>query len=374
MPKKYIYVRKTQWFEGKKYEATGKTEKEALRKLAEKLAAAKRGEGAAGGNMTVDAYFKLWLETYKRPKEITPKSLAMYGEKYRNYISPEIGACRLKDVRDIQLQAILNREAGKSASHVKKLRMVMKEMFKRARQSRLILYDPAELLELPSVTEGRKRALTPDERAAIVATARTHPKGLWITALLQTGMRPGESAALRWEDIDFEKNEIHIRRARESGSGTIKAPKTESGFRDIPLRRELRELLEAARDAALLERGAAHLGDYVFPGPGGKAADDNAIRRWWKSFLRAADIANGATVYRNKIIKSTFGADLTLYCLRHTFATDLQRAGVPLNVAKELMGHSDIAVTANVYTHRDTIVLHAGIAALDALEDSGEKG
>ncbi len=62
-----------------------------------------------------------------------------------------------------------------------------------------------------------------------------------------------------------------------------------------------------------------------------------------------------------------------LYCLRHTFATDLQRAGVPLNVAKELMGHSDITVTANVYTHRDNAVLHAGIAALDAWEERQRK-
>ena len=56
---------------------------------------------------------------------------------------------------------------------------------------------------------------------------------------------------------------------------------------------------------------------------------------------------------------------LTPYCLRHTFCTDLQRAGVPINVAKELMGHADIQTTANIYTHRDSETLHSGIALLD---------
>ena len=67
----------------------------------------------------------------------------------------------------------------------------------------------------------------------------------------------------------------------------------------------------------------------------------------------------GAKVYRNQIIESKLSDDLTPYCLRHTFCTDLQKAGVPINVAKELMGHSDISVNANIFTHKDSGTLHA---------------
>lgn len=63
------------------------------------------------------------------------------------------------------------------------------------------------------------------------------------------------------------------------------------------------------------------------------------------------DISNGAKVYRNQIIESTLSEDLEPYLLRHTFCTDCQAAGVPINVAKKLMGHSDISVTAKIYTH-----------------------
>ena len=229
------YIRKTARWNGKKYEATGKTELEAMSKLAEKLAAAKRGEDLVSGAMTVSAWYKQWIDLYKKPKGLTEKSLKMYDEKFNGYIRPAIGHMKLKDVKDVHLQRILNSQAGRSASHVKKIRMVLQEMFKRARQSRLIPYDPAELLELPTVKQGRRRSITEEERAAILAVAERHRAGLWILTLLYTGMRPGETAALTWSDVDFDHNEIHVHAAKESGNRTIKGPKTDSGVRDIPI-------------------------------------------------------------------------------------------------------------------------------------------
>lgn len=345
------YIRKTARYNGRKYEATGKTELEAMTKLAEKLAAAKRGEETVSGAMTVNAWYKQWLDLYKRPKGLTEKSLKMYDEKYNGYIRPAVGHMKLRDVKDVHLQKVLNTQAGKSASHVKKLRMVMMEMFKRARQSRLIPYDPAELLELPNYTEGKRRSITEEERAAILAVAETHRAGLWVLTLLYTGMRPGETAALNWADVDFDRNEIHVHAAKESGTRAIKGPKTESGVRDIPIHADLLPRLQAARGKPF---------EPVFPTRDGTVQNESAQRRAWNSF-------------RKELEKITHVAsDLTPYCLRHTFCTDLQRAGVPLNVAKELMGHSDIQMTANIYTHRDTETLHQGIAMLDG--SGGKRG
>ena len=352
----YNYVRKTARYNGKKYEATGKTEQEAMTKLAEKLAAAKRGEETIGGSMTVDAWYKQWKATYKDPKGLTPKSLGMYDEKYNGYIKPAIGRMKLKDVKDIHLQRLLNGQAGRSASHVKKIRMVLQEMFRRARQSRLIAYDPAELLELPTVTERRRRSITDKEREAILAVAETHRSGLWVLTMLYTGMRPGETAALTWADVDFERNEIHVHAAKESGSGKIKGPKTSAGVRDIPIHSALLPKLLAARGQPSAP---------VFPTGSGGRQNENSLRRLWTGFRRALDIYMGAETYRNQIIQSVVAEDLTPYCLRHTFCSDLQRAGVPINVAKELMGHSDIQMTANIYTHKDADTLHRGIALLD---------
>lgn len=354
------YIRRTARYNGKQYEAYGKTELEAMTKLADKLAAVKRGEAAIGGTMTVDAWFNQWLATYKKPKGLTLKSLGMYQEKYSKYIKPRIGRLKLKDVKDIHLQRIMNEQEGMSSSHAQKVRIVMQEMFKRARQSRLIPYDPSELLELPETTKGSHRSLTDEERTAVLAVAKTARAGLWILTMLYTGMRPGETAALTWADVDFDHNEIHVHAAKESGSGKIKSPKTAAGVRDIPIHAQLRPLLLAARGKPFSP---------VFPTGSGGRQNENSLRRLWTGFRRELDIYMGAEVYRNQIIQSVVAEDLTPYCLRHTFCSDLQRAGVPLNVAKELMGHSDISVTANIYTHRDTGLLHASIALLDGSKE-----
>ena len=81
--------------------------------------------------------------------------------------------------------------------------------------------------------------------------------------------------------------------------------------------------------------------------------DENAFYYAWHNFKREMDIANGTKVYTNQIIKSTLASDLEPYLLLHAFCTDCQAAGVPLNVAKELMGHSDISVTAKIDTHME---------------------
>lgn len=351
------YIRKTARYNGKKYSAYGKTELEAMTKLAEKLAAAKRNDVILSDSTTVDQWFKQWLEVYKKPRGLTEKSLGMYTEKYNKYIKPRIGRLKLRDVRDIHLQRILNEQAGMSDSHCKKVRMVLQELFKRARQSRLIQYDPAEFLELPRSKKGARRSITEAERTAILAVAETHRSGLYILTLLYTGMRPGEAAALTWGDVDFVSNEIHVRLARESGKNEkIKAPKTDAGIRDIPIHAELRPRLLAAKGPSTV---------YVFRTLAGNRHNENSLRRLWTGFKRDLDIYMGAQLERNKIISSVVASDLTPYCLRHTFCTDLQRAGVAINVAKELMGHSDISTTANIYTHRDMAVAHAGIALLD---------
>lgn len=363
MPRQgYKYIRRYETYNGKKYEGAGKTEAEAYTKLAEKIAAAKRGEELVNSSMTVDAWYKRWKELYKEPKGLTAKSLGMYDEKYNKYIKPRIGRMKLIDVRDVHLQLILNEQAGMSSSHVKKIRMVLQEMFKRARQSRLIVYDPAELLELPKTRQGHRRSITDRERAAFLAVAETHENGLWVLTLLYTGMRPGETAALVWKDVDFDLNEIHVHAAKESGASTIKGPKTEAGIRDIPIHAQLLPKLKAAR------KGKSPF-EPVFPTRRGNPQNENSLRRLWTGFKRDLDIYMGAKVYRNKIVESVVAPDLTPYCLRHTYCTDLQRAGVAINVAKELMGHSDIQTTANIYTHRDNATLHAGIALLDGTSE-----
>lgn len=338
------YVRKTVTWNGRRYEVRGETEREATEKLAVLKEQLKRGEKSVGENMTVSAWFEEWMEVYKKPAGLTGKSLAMYREKFDRYIRPRIGGMKVKDVNEIHLQRILNGEAGRSRSHVSHLRTVMRELFSKARKTRLILYDPSEDLSLPDTTVGSRRSVTDAERTAILAAADEHPAGLWVLTMLYAGLRPGETIPLLWKDVDFQANEIHIYKAAESGSGQIKDPKTRAGIRDIPIHAALLPRLKAAKGDPF---------DHVFTSLRGHPLTASSARDLWRSFKRS--------------LGACAAPDLIPYCLRHTFCTDLQKAGVPINVAKELMGHSDISVTANIYTHKDQGTLHENVRKLSAV-------
>lgn len=361
------YVTKTFRYEGKKYFAYGKTEEEAITKKIQMMAELKNQEKTSGGNMTVDAWFKQWLEVYKKPTGITAKSLYQYQIKYDRFISPEIGRKKLKDVREIDLQRILNDNAGQSFSQLSKLRMVMQGMFQKARKTRMIPFDPAEDLTLPEYSKGSRRSLTETERTLFLKVEPTVKGGLFYFAMLYTGMRPGELTALQWRDIDFSEKTIRVCRAAESGAwNTLKDPKTDAGTRVIPIRKELLARLQE------LPKGDPM--SPVFLNQAGNMHNMNSMKRLWGRICRAMDIELGAETKRNKIVESKLAPDLVPYCLRHTFCTDLQNAGVPINLAKELMGHSDISVTANIYTHRNEKLLQKTIAKMDKTKGGSKSG
>lgn len=401
-PAKDGYYHKYITYNGHRYHIAKKTEPELYIAVGQLMQQLQDGTKTLNRNTTVKRWSEEWLETYKKGN-ITDKSYRTYTEKLNGYILPAIGDMKLQDVKEVHLQKILNSQRGMSFSHVSKIRMVMSQMFARAVSARIITFNPATNLLLPDCEKGTHRSLNSRERAAILSVCDRHHGGLWVKMILYCGLRPGETAALRWKDIDFEKGIIHIQRAKESGSANEKATKTESGIRDVPIRPDyLAELQKVKKDPF----------EYVFTQAQTKNRHkphtESSMRAMWKSFKRLADMemaeqqlraiaeepdkkkrrmlaaqmnsdlstteilrrveaGNLSTTYRNQLVihgesKEVLN-ELQPYCLRHTFCTDLQRAGVPLNVAKYLMGHKDISVTANIYTHTTE----------DVIQDAAEK-
>jgi integrase len=340
--KKYTYYRSTFYYNGKQYSATSsKSPREADRKADAKKSAMERAEIATGGNMTVKEWSQKWLDTYKAPS-IGVGQYKNY-ESYTKTINESIGGKRLKDVSPDDLQTILNTATGKSKSYVFHIKQTVQAIFKRARISRHIIYDPSEDLVMPASVERKRRSITPEERAAILALAETHHAGLWIKVMLYCGLRPNETRALDWRHINLDKAILSVELAMKACTTKIDAPKTAAGIRSVPIPPVLLDALRKAQGAS---------GEPVFRQPTtGRRHTKSSMQRLWNNFERELDISLGAKLYRNKIIESKIAPDLVAYCLRHTYGTDLQLAGVPLNVAKYLMGHSDISVTANIYTH-----------------------
>lgn len=371
--KQYTYVRKSFYHEGKRYCVTGKTDREAQQKLRDLQKEVYSTGLKLDGSTTVKQWAKTWLETYVDTRDITAKSAQMYHDKLKAYILPEIGSMKLKDVKDTHLKRLLN-NSNSSKSTAQKVRLTLQAMFRQARRSRLIAYDPAEDLELPKAPEGKRHSITDYERDHILRLAETHRAGLYVLLVYYCGLRPGECIALQWADVDLRNRLIHVRKALESGSrDSIKDPKSAAGVRSVPIPEKLLPKLVKPEDGDF---------KYVLLQPvGRKRHTESSLNDLWNNFKRCLDIQMGAEVYRNQIKRHCWEVDplheseenweaLVPYSLRHTYGTDLQRAGVPINVAKYLMGHSDISVTANIYTDTTPDVVTAAGSALDELHST----
>ena len=347
--------RSTFMFDGKQYERTStKSQREADKKAAELKRNLENGEVGVCKKMRVDDFANLWLETYKKPV-LTAKSYGNVKRQVDKVIIPRIGSLRLVNVTDIHLQSILNTRAGKSYSHVKKLRDILKAIFRKARESRLIVYDPAEFLELPKCTKGTRRSITELEREHFLKVAAEHYAGLMFQTMLYCGLRSGEVTALSWKDIDYASHMLNIVAAMESGTDALKAPKTPVGVRKIPIPDILYYQLLEKRPVPFSPFTAVFTQETT-----GKRHTEYSFRSSWQSFKNAMDYSMGAK-WEKATAKDGFGRymktcsviapDLVPYCLRHTYCTDLQQKGVHLKTASYLMGHTDISVTANIYTH-----------------------
>lgn len=376
--KQYKYPRATETYNGKRYEATGKTQREAERRLSRKIEAAK--SGYIGTDMKVSTWVNEWLAEYIKPRVRKPGAPKLNGtmseNSYRTYdivtrlhIIPAIGEMRLASVTDTDLRGILNSQKGMSYAHVQKIRMVLKAMFTQAHASRLIMFNPAVKLDLPAVEKGSRRSFTPYEKEIFFKVAKKHRSGYLFRFMLATGLRPNEVRALRVRQLDLDKAIVKIDDAVESGTNLISTPKTDAGIRhtvinDLDLISRYREIVAQKQPD-----------DFLFTKLGtNEMMTDQNIHTYWRSFARLMDIEMGAILIHNHIpdekdvkydgtplypdpsdpSKPLNGHrlkdDISLYTLRHTFATDMQRLGVPVEVTKYLMGHEDISTTSNIYT------------------------
>ena len=137
-----------------------------------------------------------------------------------------------------------------------------------------------------------------------------------------------------WRDIDVEKRRLKVTKSVESGTSNIKAPKTAAGVCEVPIPDVLFDELMAAQGNPF---------EPMFLQPrGGIRHTHSSRRKAWEALKKQMDVSMGIIAVAE---------DFVPYCLRHTYCTDLQDAGVPINIAKYLMGHSDIKVTASIYTH-----------------------
>jgi integrase len=212
--------------------------------------------------------------------------------------------------------------------------------------------------------KAKKAILTPEQIAKLIVVAKADPeRGVYIATLFLTGLRIGEMLGLQWRDIDFDRNEIHVRRVQENDGTTFDAPKTAAGFRTIPMGATLRAMLLDWRDRCprldgelvrvFPTRGKRQPWPKPRQGGGGPLLYSNYRVQIWKPFLERLGLPA-----------------VTPHSARHSYISTLQAAGIEVATVAKLAGHANPTTTLSVYSH----AVRGGGMAADALEGMYTRG
>lgn len=351
---------------GKRYTIYGKTQKEVEKKLRDAQYEIDHGIYAKPDRITVDAWYQAWIKEY-RENIVREGTLTSYKHYYR-HVGEEIGKMKLQTVNPVHIQRILNKMRGEgySVGYIKKIKALMNLFFRQAYMNGIIAVNPVERTVLPK-GEGaenvHKRALTEQEQRKFLEYAeREKPFHAEIFYLgFSTGMRIGEITALEWSDIDFKNMEIHINgtMVNIAGMELHKGPaKTANSKRVVPLLPEIgRRLKRHKVDQAKLRM---KLGDKWEPVKGLENLVFTSVlgRPLWRAsvakFIREIiDVMNREEAQAAEL-EHRKPSVMDYFCphaMRHTFATRALERGIPPRVVQSYLGHAEIDVTMNIYTH-----------------------
>lgn len=293
-------------------------------------------------------------------RALEPGTQVGYDEHVRLYIMPRIGHVLLTKLTEPMIHEFLDditeeRSAAMAKRVLGTLSRVIKEAQRRNMVGRNIIADKS--IKAPRAEPYVKRMPERSELSALLANTEGRSRVLLMTALL-TGMRMGELRALTWDDVRFDERVIRVRRASRS-DGSVKGTKSASGYRDIPMSNSLGlELKKWRLQCPVGSRGL------VFPnGKGNHLSGSNIRQRIFIPAMKAIGLTTEEIGHTgNKIEKP----DFRFHDLRHAAAALFIEQGINAKRIQQLMGHSSIQVTYDIYGY----LFHdadADAAAVDAI-------
>lgn len=293
-------------------------------------------------------YAAEWYRVRKAPF-ISDSTRNCYRTIINKHLLPAFGVRKLRAIKPMELQVFVNGYEGSSKSQITMIITTLENIFKCAVQDKILPSNPAEGLQRPAPQQAaEKRALTDEEKKRVVALFHTHKYGLYLATMYYTGMRPGEVRGLKWGDIDWSTDLIHVQRDIDYAAGGKEGSlKTKAADRYIPISPDLRTLMQT-------HRGLPDM--YCFPGVNGKPLAASAANRIWLELMRDCDMVvpvpeGEKTYYSAHDIRGQYRPLITPHAMRHNFITLCWENGMDIMLTMKLVGHSDYQTTRNIYTH-----------------------
>lgn len=330
-----------------KWHAGFRTKKLAEKAMAETLSELQKGTYVEPSRQTLGQYLRDWLDGTKG--SLRKSTWSSYRMNVERHIIPALGSLLLQNVTPMSLNVFYAQllEAGHrhggglSRQTVSYVAMILKRALSAAVRQNLLARNPADGADPPRPRSERKMSTwSPDELRSFLQSVRDDRLyAAWVLAAT-TGLRRGELLGLRWKDVDLQVGRIAISQTLLSIRSRIdfSTPKTAKGRRSVALDPTTVAALRTHRARQAEERLAwgrsyEDLG-LVFTRENGQAIHPDRFSDWFESRVKSAGLP-----------------PIRLHDLRHTHATLALAAGIHPKVVSERLGHANISITLDTYSH-----------------------
>lgn len=266
----------------------------------------------------------------------------MYESILTKYILPEIGNMKLGSIVKSNCQTIINNNFDKRRT-CEQIRLTLSQIFEQALEDDLIQKIPTNKLIMPPKIKTDKRALTNEEKKAIISAKFTDKEKAFIYIIYFMGLRRCEALALCKEDFDFKKKLVTINKDLifSNNKPIIEGTKNKYSERKIPIPENSVEFLKIY--VSSIEN------KYLFKTAKGELITEMSYKRMWESIVKKI---NDELCIENTLSLSSCKG-LTAYTFRHNYATMLYYSGISLKMAASYMGHRDTKMILDIYSHLD---------------------
>lgn len=326
----------------------GKNQKEVKERIKEKLEAPKDEDSQE----TLAGWMRYYLYAYKQV-ELKPSTFSSYLYIFSLYIeNSDIGKVKLTELTTNDLQNFYNEKVtkGYNSKTIRHMKILINGALEQAERIGHIKDNPNRHTVLPKKKKYEAQILTKEDIAKLIDVGKEERIYPLVITCVTCGLRKGEILGLRWNNVDWDKRQINItgslcrivqepdENGRRASKYEILEPKTKSSIRSIPMMQSTYDvlLLQKERQKQDKEQYKDIYMDngFVFAKPDGRYISPREMNNYFNKFLKKYDIKS-----------------VRFHDLRHTYASIMLEAGVSAKVIQELLGHSTITTTLDIYTH-----------------------
>lgn len=329
-------------------------------------------------SIKLDNWYEKWMNVYKYDS-IRDNTKRAYNQVYQKHISPILGKYNIQDITQLQIRELLKKKKKEGLGYEtrNKIKILLVDIFNKAMIDQFVNRNPAKGITVKRDEERDVQVLSLEDQIAFFDCCKGTFYDNFFNVALQTGMRIGELAALRWKDVDWKNNVIHVTRTLvyqkyeddDKKTFHFEDPKTNTSTRDIPINKQCSIFLKKQfmqkkvieTKAPLVKKPDKQFQDLLFTTKYNTPLNSQLVLDAIKKIVDEVNMTRDFTEELEMF---------SCHCFRHTFATRCFEAGIKPKTVQSYLGHATLQMTMDLYT---SVLKEHMSDEMDKLDEAFEK-